>query len=223
MVSPRKSWPSLAVGWPSSSKRNPHIFFNVVASSFPESLDEDLDMLEFSSLESLIELWDEEDPLNGLKEVEVCFRRLFGLYVNILIDSAARYDLSSVCVLGMGERSLFGVACWVRFLRRWIALEGRKEAEAEEGEAVLIGHWAYVVESFAWLKLWSEQWVLGGNHLSSHLEATASSNFRGRSWFGSIDRAICKHCGRCSPLRAEMLSNRANSSICLRGYKGNGA
>ena len=79
----------------------------------------------------------------------MCFRRLFGLYVNILIDSAARYDLSSVCVLGMGERSLFGVACWVRFLRRWIALEGRKEAEAEEGEAVLIGHWAYVVESFA--------------------------------------------------------------------------
>lgn len=79
----------------------------------------------------------------------MCCRRLSGLYVNISIGSAARYDLSSVCVLGMEERILFGVACWVRFLRRWIAMEGRKQAEVEEGEAVLIGHWAYVVESFA--------------------------------------------------------------------------
>ncbi len=181
MASLRKSWPSLAVSWSSSSKRDLHIFFNVVASSFLESLDEDLGMLEFSSLEPLIGLWDEGDSLNGLKEVEVCFRRLFDLYVNILICSAARYDLSSVCVLEMEKRSLFDVTCWVRFLRRWIAMKGRKKAEAKEREAILIEHWAYVVESFAWLKLWFEQWVLGGKYLSSHLEATTSLNFRGRS------------------------------------------
>ncbi len=41
----------------------------------------------------------------------MCFRRLFDLYVNILIGSAARYDLSSVCVLEMEKRSLFDVTC----------------------------------------------------------------------------------------------------------------
>ena len=80
IANPRKSWPSLAVGWPSSSNRDPHIFSNVVAYSLVESLDVHLGMLEYPSFDLLIGLWHEVDLLDGLKGAKVCFRRLSGLY-----------------------------------------------------------------------------------------------------------------------------------------------
>ena len=76
IINSRKSWSSLTVDWQSSSNRDSHILFNVVVSSFVESLDEHLVMLEYSSSDLLIELWDEADLLNDLKRDKACFRWL---------------------------------------------------------------------------------------------------------------------------------------------------